>query len=170
MKRRSENLWIAGSLPNQTRTDRKGHSMERILIVEDDGALRTDMAQEVADWGYDVRVASSALQGLMLIESWRPHLVLSDISMPTLSGFDLRRGVRSLGSGYTDMAFIFVTSLSVRNNEALFDEAAADDCVVKPFRYSELKAKVEAELRRKNTSGDNIAGYAKQWLEKKLYG
>ena len=144
--------------------------MERILIVEDDGVLRTDMAQEVADWGYDVRVARNALQGFMLIESWRPHLVLSDINMPTLSGFDLRRGVQSLGPGYTDMAFVFVTSMSARKNKALFDEAAADDCVAKPFRYDELREKVEAQLRLKKKSGDNISAYAKQWWGKQFYG
>ena len=142
--------------------------MERILIVEDDGVLRTDMAQEVADWGYEVRVAHSALQGFMLIESWRPHLVLSDVSMPTLSGFDLRRGVQSLGSGYTDMAFIFVTSLSARKNKALFDEAAADDCVIKPFRYDELREKVKEQLRLKKRSGDQLSSYAKQWWQKQF--
>ena len=123
--------------------------MKRILIVEDDGALRSDMAAAVFEWGYDVRVAANALQGYRLVEEWRPHLVLSDINMPNLSGFDLRRGIKNMEIDHSDMAFLFVSSQPAQKNKAACLEAGADDYIVKPFSYGVLRDKIEAQLMLK---------------------
>lgn len=123
--------------------------MARIVVVEDDGALRNDIADRLNDWGYEVIEAANGRQGFDAIERFRPDLVLSDINMPMGSGFDLVERVRSLGVNYADMAFLFISGLSAPNAVAHGINRGADDYIVKPVDYGVLKAKIEAHLRKR---------------------
>ena len=124
--------------------------MARILVVEDDGALRTDIAHTVADWGHDVLVACDGRQGFKAINEWQPDLVLSDINMPNEDGMALVNRVAKAGSRYGDMAFIFVSSRSGSELMTAGIQCGADDYVTKPIDYALLQAKISAHLRKRD--------------------
>lgn len=124
--------------------------MARILVVEDDGALRYDMSQRVTEWGHVVRVASNGRQGFEAIEEWQPDMVLSDINMPDKTGFDLMRHVKAQGAEFADMAFLFISSRSTQKMIVEGFEIGADDYLTKPVDYNLLKAKLDAHLRKRS--------------------
>ena len=128
--------------------------MARILIVEDDSALRYDMAETLKGWGHEVGTAADGRQGFNIIEDWQPDLVLSDINMPNGTGFDLIRHIRSLDPEYAGMAFLFISSLSAPKMVVEGLDIGADDYVTKPVDYKLLKAKLEAHLRTREAMQD----------------
>ena len=132
--------------------------MARILVVEDDAALRYDMSERLAQWGHDVRVASDGRIGFDAIKLWQPDLVLSDINMPNDTGFDLVRRIKRLGSEHADMAFLFISS---RSSSKMIVEGltiGADDYLTKPVDYNLLRAKVKAHLRKQEKALNSPAG------------
>ena len=84
--------------------------MARVLIVEDDGALRYDLSSELSSWGHEVLVATDGSSGFLSIRDEYPDLVLCDIVMPKASGFDLLERLKLLGSDYEDICFLFISS------------------------------------------------------------
>ena len=123
-------------------------NMARILVVEDDAALRYDMSENLARWGHDVRVASDGRMGFDAIKLWQPDLVLSDINMPNDTGFDLVRRIKRLGSEHAEMAFLFISSRSSSKMIVEGLTVGADDYLTKPVDYNLLRAKVQAHLRK----------------------
>ena len=120
--------------------------MARILIAEDDGALRCDMEGVISGWGYDVRTAAAGLQAFRLMKEWHPHLVISDINMPHVTGFDLVRYNNSLKSENADVT-IFLVSAQIPRGDAL--ELGADVFISKPINYTMLKLAIERHLNEK---------------------
>lgn len=123
--------------------------MVRILVAEDDGALRYDMVEMVASWGYEVRAAAAGLAAFRLMKEWRPHVVLSDINMPHVSGFDLVRYNTTLKSDYADVVFILISAMSARKIVDAALHAGADEYITKPVDYIHLKAKIEEHIDKK---------------------
>lgn len=123
--------------------------MARILIIEDDGAQRYDMSQAVSDWGHEVLVACDGISGLQAIKDWQPDVVLSDVIMPGVSGFDLRRFLIMSGPGFTDIVFLFVSSWGAPGMVAEGVEIGADDYITKPIDYVSLKNKLVIALSKK---------------------
>ena len=123
--------------------------MSRVLIVEDDGALRQDMYEQVAGWGYDVRAECDGQGGLSAIHNWQPDLVLSDVNMPNGSGYELIRSIKALGLEYSDLAFIFISARSLPKMIVEGISIGADDYLTKPIDYALLKVKLEAHLRKR---------------------
>jgi DNA-binding response OmpR family regulator len=123
-------------------------TVARILIVEDDGVLRFDMAQTILGWGHDIRTAASALAGFRIIKDWQPHVVLSDIYMPHITGYELKRQVSKLNINKSDMAFFFITQLHKSQIDTADDALRADEYISKPVDYGNLKDKIEAALWR----------------------
>ena len=124
----------------------KGGVMARILIAEDDGALRCDMEGVISGWGYDVRTAAAGLQAFRLMKEWRPHLVISDINMPHVTGFDLVRYNNSLKSENAEVT-IFLVSGQIPRGDPL--ELGADAFIQKPINYKKLKLEIERQLNEK---------------------
>lgn len=132
--------------------------MSRIIVIDDDSALRLDISNVLRDWGHEVIVAKNAKEGLERIEEWEPDLVLCDIQMPTGTGYDLFYQIIERDDRSVEMAFIFISSLSERSMVIKGIEIGADDYIVKPIDYGLLKVKVDSHCRRirnvQNYQGD----------------
>ena len=90
---------------------------KKILCIEDDRETATLIAEELAERGYDVHVAHDGREGIAAILKFRPDLVLSDISMPIMSGFELLEWLTGLAPRFRNMPFVFLTALTDRDNE-----------------------------------------------------
>ena len=123
--------------------------MARLLIVEDDGALRSDIADKLGDWGHEVFQASDGVLGLKMIKDVRPDLALCDICMPSESGFNLAKRIRENTFEYAHMAIIFMSSLSEPRAMAYGAHCGGDDYIVKPVDYELLHLKITLHLQKK---------------------
>jgi len=92
-------------------------TQRKILCIEDDRETAALIAEELVDRGYAVTVAHDGREGLTAILKTMPDLVLSDISMPLMSGFELLERLIALAPRFAKMPFVFLTALSDRDNE-----------------------------------------------------
>jgi len=116
----------------------------RILVVEDDVAVGTILAEALTQENYDVQLTSSAREALELVKNFRPHLVLTDNDMPEMTGVEMLREFR------TQRNYVTVIFISGRTDAQFVAEAlkaGADDYIRKPFRMNELFARVEVAIR-----------------------
>ena len=121
-------------------------AQKKILCVEDDRETAALIAEELIDRGYDVTVAHDGREGLAAILKIMPDLVLSDISMPALSGFELLEQLTALAPRFSKMPFVFLTALTDRDNELKGRQLGADDYVTKPIDFDVLVAIIAARL------------------------
>ena len=119
---------------------------KKILCIEDDRETAALIAEELAERGYDVHVAHDGREGFAAILKLLPDLVLSDISMPAMSGFELLERLTSLAPRFGNMPFVFLTALTDRDNELKGRQLGADDYVTKPIDFDRLDAIIAARL------------------------
>lgn len=117
---------------------------KRILVVDDDRAMRRALTMSLTKNGYDVRPAETAENAFALFVDWRPHLVLLDIGLPGMDGLEALRHLRHR----TAIPVIFVTSRRRELDEVIGLEMGADDYITKPFHLDVLLARVKTALRR----------------------
>ncbi len=118
----------------------------RILVVDDEPQITQVLKGSLCANGYQVRTAMDGDSALTLFRAWKPHLVITDLRMPSMDGLALCEQIRT-----HELTPIIV--LSVRDDESMKVEAlekGADDYVTKPFGMEELLARVKAALRRAN--------------------
>ena len=121
-------------------------AQKKILCVEDDRETAALIAEELIDRGYDVTLAHDGREGLAAILKIMPDLVLSDISMPALSGFELLERLVALAPRFSRMPFVFLTALTDRDNELKGRQLGADDYVTKPIDFEVLATIIAARL------------------------
>lgn len=118
--------------------------MNSLLFIEDDDGIRTALKLALEDEGYAVREAPDGRTGLALFEQHEPDLVLLDLRLPDVSGFDVCRQLRTLSI----VPIIIVTAQTDTYDLVAGLEAGADDYVTKPVVPKELAARIRAALRR----------------------
>ena len=117
----------------------------RILVVDDDRAVRESLRRSLAFNGYDVDLATDGLDALVQLAARRPDAVVLDVMMPRVGGLETCRRLRADGD---DVPILVLTARdSVADRVAGLD-AGADDYLVKPFALEELLARLRALLRR----------------------
>ncbi|MBW4442765.1 MAG: response regulator transcription factor [Plectolyngbya sp. WJT66-NPBG17] len=129
--------------------------MKKILIVDDDTALRTALIRYLEKRGYAVQDAASGIEGLSQFEQDPPDLVVSDVIMPKMDGLEFCRRLRSLRAGQL-VPFIFLSSRGEVEDRVQGHSIGADDYLIKPFEPRELLAKIEAQLERSRRMNSEI--------------
>ena len=127
--------------------------MPRILCIEDDGETAGLIAEELVDRGFIVDIAYSGQHGLAAIFRERPDLVLSDVTMPGMSGFEVLERLTGVAPRFANMPFVFLTALADRDNELRGRRLGADDYVTKPIDFDILEAIVRTRLARATRNG-----------------
>ena len=117
----------------------------RILIVEDERAVARGLEYGLQNEGFVVYVAENGQSALDLARSQKPQLILLDIRLPDISGFDVCRQLRNEGAR---MPILMLTARDESIDKVLGLELGADDYVVKPYDLRELIARIRALLRR----------------------
>jgi len=119
----------------------------RILVVEDDDRIRRALRLALEDEGYDVDEAGDGEQGLAAHSRTSPDVVLVDLMLPGMSGFDVCRELRKTSG----VPILVVTARADTHDVVAGLEAGADDYVTKPFAVKELTARIRSLLRRSST-------------------
>ena len=121
----------------------------RVLVIEDDKKLADALRAGIAAEGYTVSVASSAEEGFFLVHREHPDLLLLDLTLPQRNGLDL---LRQLREQHVDLRVMILTSHNSVEDRVEGLRSGADDYLGKPFSFPELTARIEALLRRFETS------------------
>ncbi|HEY8357974.1 MAG TPA: response regulator [Ramlibacter sp.] len=122
--------------------------MAMIVLMEDDAATRTLVASVLKKDGHDVLAADNGHDGLALIRSHHPALVISDVQMPRLNGFEVLAALRQ-DTAIAGTPVILLTSLQERAHIRIGMTSGADDYITKPFRPGELRDAVAAQLNKR---------------------
>lgn len=120
--------------------------MERrvAVVVEDDEDIRALMADVLAQSGFTVHQADSGAAGVAAVREHEPVVVTVDLGLPDFDGYEVTRQVRSFSDAYV----VMLTARTEEIDTLLGLESGADDYITKPFRPRELRARIEAMLRR----------------------
>jgi DNA-binding response OmpR family regulator len=127
--------------------------MSRILIIEDEAAIAMPLADNLTLEGYEVSTARDGREGLSLAKEARHDLIILDVMLPGMDGFDICRQLRQAG---ITTPVLVLTAKSQEIDKVLGLELGADDYVTKPFSSRELLARVKALLRRARQPGPDL--------------
>lgn len=116
-----------------------------VLIVEDEKKIADSIARGLKELHYEVTTAYDGLLGLRLFENGKYNLVITDINLPGINGYDLCRKMRNRNK---HIPIIMLTALSATDDKIEGFDAGADDYVIKPFEFRELVVRVRALLKR----------------------
>jgi two-component system, OmpR family, response regulator MprA len=127
----------------------------RLLVVDDDRALRDVLRRALTLAGYDVRLAESGAGALADVASSAPDAVVLDVGLPDIDGLEVCRLLRREGNR---VPVLMLTARAAVSDRIDGLDAGADDYLVKPFDVDELKARLRALLRRAHGEGDGDGG------------
>ena len=115
----------------------------RVLLVDDEASLRMTVRRGLETLGYEVDVAADGLEGVRLVERWRPDVVLMDLAMPKLGGLSAIEQIRT----WSEVPIIVLSVMGEETDKVRALEAGADDYLTKPFGLQELNARIRVALR-----------------------
>ena len=130
-----------------------GASKLRILVIDDEPRLRQVCHRVLEPRGYEVFDAADGREGLKAIDEVGPHLVLVDLMMPNLNGFEVLEAARE---NHPDLSFVVITGFATLEKAVEAMKQGADDFLAKPFRPDDLALVVERVLRRVKTLQDMV--------------
>lgn len=122
--------------------------MALIVLMEDDAATRMLVASVLKKEGHEVQAAENGAEGLKLVEARPPDLIVSDVQMPRLNGFQMLTALRQ-NPALAAIPVILLTSLQERAHMRIGMTSGADDYITKPFRPGELREAVAAQLNKR---------------------
>lgn len=128
----------------------------RLLLIEDDAALRLGLALQLEKEGYRVDQAKDGEEGLFLAREYPFDLAIVDLGLPRLNGLTIVQRLRAEGR---TMPLLILTARGSWQDKVSGLEAGADDYVVKPFEYPELAARVKALLRRSLKAASDVVAF-----------
>ena len=121
--------------------------MAWILCIEDEVAIREDVVEALQDAGHQTLEAEDGREGLEVLLTSRPDLVLCDITMPEMNGYDLITEIHEKHPDLADVPFIFLSALADRRDVIVGKQLGADDYITKPIDYELLLVTVESRLK-----------------------
>jgi len=122
------------------------------VVIEDDEDIRGLVALVLEQAGYTVHTAANGADGIELVTRHQPVVTTLDVSMPGMDGFEVAKRIRAVSSTY----IVMLTARTDEIDAVQGLQAGADDYVTKPFRPRELRARIEAMLRRPRVVGDQV--------------
>ena len=129
-------------------SENAGVSAARLVVVEDDDSIRDLLGAGLRFAGYDVQTVANGAGALQMITDRRPDLVLLDVNLPDMDGFEVCRRLRAAGD---DVPVIFLTARRETDDMRAGFGQGGDDYVTKPFSLDEVTFRIEAVLRRTGT-------------------
>ncbi|ROZ62429.1 response regulator [Ramlibacter sp. WS9] len=127
--------------------------MALIIVMEDDASTRMLVASVLKKDGHDVLTAEDGAQGLALVGPKRPDLIISDVQMPGMNGFQMLAALRA-DPVNASIPVILLTSLQERAHMRIGMTTGADDYITKPFRPGELREAVAAQLNKRSVQAN----------------
>ncbi len=125
---------------------------DRVLIVDDEPQIRRALKTALSGHGYDVAIAEDGASALVQIASFQPQIIVLDLVMPGLSGFDVLRETRT----WSDVPVIVLSARGQERDKVEALDIGADDYLTKPFGMEELLARVRALLRRSGRPAEPV--------------
>lgn len=127
--------------------------MKQILIIEDDAAILRGLKDNLEYESYQVLTATDGEQGYCLIQEKKPDLIILDLMLPKMNGFELCRKIKKEG---VSIPILMLTARSEEMDRVMGLDLGADDYITKPFSMAELLARIRAVMRRiqKAKAGD----------------
>ena len=122
---------------------------QKILIIDDDPLVLELVQTNLEAAGYEVATARDGIHGLRKLDEIQPNLIILDVMMPEMDGWETYDHIQALS---LNIPVVVLTGLEMKENIVEWLNMGADDYVVKPFFMQELRARVEAVLRRRGLS------------------
>ena len=116
---------------------------DKVLVIEDEVSLQETLSYNLEKEGYVVSVSGDGIEGLHLAREWRPDLVLLDVMLPSMDGFEICRKLKA----ETDIPILMLTARADEIDRVVGLEIGADDYIVKPFSMRELMVRVKTRLQ-----------------------
>ncbi|WP_066893944.1 winged helix-turn-helix domain-containing protein [Clostridium nigeriense] len=133
-------------------------SSEKILVVDDEDHIVELISYNLINSGYNVLTANNGLDAVRLAKEENPDLILLDLMIPGLDGFDVCKAIRN-DNETKEISIIMLTAKGEELDKILGLELGADDYITKPFSIRELLARIKANLRRAKTSNGSEEVY-----------
>ncbi|MFD0711789.1 response regulator transcription factor [Paenibacillus sp. GCM10027626] len=140
--------------------------MKKILVIEDDFDIQELIKEFLSANNYRVDVADDGLVGIRLFQDFEYDLVILDVMLPKLNGYQACKMIRNLSPS---VPIIMLTALADENDEIKGFDLGIDDYITKPFSYNILIKRVEASLRRVNVNKSDVLRFKEIALDKNGY-
>ncbi len=122
----------------------------KVLVVDDEAYIADLLSAGLRFVGFDVRTAGGGLEALTAVREWRPDLLVLDVMMPDVDGFEVTRRLRAEGR---QTPIVFLTARDATEDKVAGLTIGGDDYITKPFSLEEIVARVRAVLRRNAVTG-----------------